>query len=199
MPVEEILNEIDAYLSRLRDARKLLLDRGTGAPQKRVSRRKGKARVRQADPVSSSKSRADENKTVPKHSVTRLKKGTKRVDTDAQISSAATDHALDSEQPVIAQPERTMPQTIVVKKLPSKGPRSSIRSMGHRTPKPAALKPDGAKPAIALAGPMSTKIVVVPAEQVRQEREREAQPKVRRPHARASGLTGRLAFEALFE
>jgi hypothetical protein len=196
MPLEEIINEIDAYLSRLRHARKLLLDQRTEAPQKRVPPRKGKARIRQADPISSRKSRAD--KTASNHSVARLKTGTKRVDTDDQVSSAATDHALDSEQPMIAEPERGISQTLVVKKLPSKGPRSSIRSMGYRTPKPAALKPDGAKPAIALAGPTSTKIVVVPAEQVRRERERAAHPKVGRPHVPSSGLTGRLAFEALF-
>jgi hypothetical protein len=193
MPLDEIVNEIDAYLSRLRQARELLLDRRTEGPQKRVPPRIGKARVRQADPVSSSKSRADKNRPRSNHSVTRLKKGTKRVDTNAQVSSAATDHALHSEQPVIAQPERTIPQSVVVKRLPSKGPRNSIKSMEHRTPKLAAPKPDGAKPAISLAGPMNTKIVVVPAEQVRRER---AHPEVGRP---ASGLTGRRAFEALFK
>jgi hypothetical protein len=43
------------------------------------------------------------------------------------------------------------------------------------------------------------KIVVVPAEQVRREREQAAQPEVRRVRVPASGLTGRLAFEALFK
>jgi hypothetical protein len=104
------------------------------------------------------------------------------------------------EQPAIVPPERIIPQSVVVKRLPSKGSRSSIRSVRHKTPKPTVdAKPDAAKPAIALAGPARAKIVVVPAEQVRREREREAQPEVRRPRVPAPGLTGRLAFEALFK
>lgn len=55
-----------------------------------------------------------------------------------------------------------------------------------------------AKPAIALAGRFSSKIVVVSAEQAQRERERAAQSVVQRPHLRAIGLTGRAAFEALF-
>jgi hypothetical protein len=71
--------------------------------------------------------------------------------------------------------------------------------MRPRTPKPAAPTPDPAKAAIALAGPVNSKIVVVPAEQVRRERERVAHPQVRQPRAPAFGLTGKLAFEALFK
>ena len=72
--------------------------------------------------------------------------------------------------------------------------------MRDRSPKSTAgTKPDAAKPAIALAGPRGAKIVVVPAEQVRREREQAAQPKVQRPRVLGAGLTGRLAFEALFK
>jgi hypothetical protein len=72
--------------------------------------------------------------------------------------------------------------------------------MRHRTPKSnPGTKPDGPKPAIALASPAGAKIVVVPAEQVRRERDQAAQPEVRRPRVPASGRTGRLAFEALFK
>jgi len=63
----------------------------------------------------------------------------------------------------------------------------------------SGTKLDAAKPAIALAGAAGAKIVVVPAEQVRREREQAARPEVRRPRVPASGLTGRLAFEALFK
>jgi len=61
------------------------------------------------------------------------------------------------------------------------------------------MKPDAAKPAIALAGPAGARIVVVSAEQVRREREKAAQAKVERPRVLGTGLTGRLAFEALFK
>jgi hypothetical protein len=72
--------------------------------------------------------------------------------------------------------------------------------MRFRTPKSnPGIKPDATKPAIALAGPAGARIVVVPAEQVRREREQAAQPKVQRPRVLGTGLTGRLAFEALFK
>jgi hypothetical protein len=100
----------------------------------------------------------------------------------------------------MAQLERSIPKTVAVKRFPSKALNTSIRSVRLRTSKSkAGTTPDAAKPAIALAGPAGAKIVVVPAEQVRRERERAAQPEVRRPRVPSSGLTGRLAFEALFK
>jgi hypothetical protein len=53
--------------------------------------------------------------------------------------------------------------------------------------------------AIGPTGPVHFKIVVVPAEQARRERERVAQSAVHRPHVAATGLTGKAAFEALFK
>jgi hypothetical protein len=199
MPLAEIIDEIDAYLSRLRQARELLLDRRTEAPKKRAPRRK-RVTPRQADPASSRSRRAGKNKSRSNHPVAHLKRRTERVEISARVAISATQHASDLEQPAIAQPERSIPQTVVVKRFPSKAPNTSIRSVHPRTPKSnAGTTPDGAKPAIALAGPAGAKIVVVPAEQVRRERERAAQPEIRRPRVPASGLTGRLAFEALFK
>ncbi len=116
-----------------------------------------------------------------------------------QIAIRIPDHPSGLVLPAIAQPEHSISQKVIVKKLPPRGLRALVRSVRHRTPKPALEpKPDPAKPAIALAGPQGAKIVVVPAEQVRREGEEAAQPEVRRPRVPASGLTGRLAFEALF-
>jgi hypothetical protein len=200
MPLGEIINEIDTYLSRLRQARELLLDRRTEAPQKRVARRKRKVAPRQADPASSLRRPADKNKSRSNHPVAHLKRGTEQIEISAQVPSSLTHHASYLEQPPIAQLECTTPQNVVVKRFPSKGPNTSIRSMRHRTPKSnAGTKPDAAKPAIALGGPAGAKIVVVPAEQVRRERKQAAQPAVPRTRQPASGLTGRLAFEALFK
>lgn len=53
------------------------------------------------------------------------------------------------------------------------------------------------KPAIALAGPVRSKIVVVSAEQAQREQERAAQSAVQRPRLPAIGIR-RTAFEALF-
>ena len=62
MPIADIINEIDAYLARLCEARKLLLDRITGAPQKKVPPGKRKVMVTRADRAFSSGRQADENK-----------------------------------------------------------------------------------------------------------------------------------------
>jgi hypothetical protein len=200
MPLDEIIDEIDAYLSRLRHARELLLDRRTEAPQKKVPRRKRKVTPREADPASSRRRRADKNKSRSNHPVAHLKRGTEGVEISAQVASSVTHGDSHLVHPAIAQPERAISQSVAVKRRPSKGLNTSIRALRHRTPKSNAdREPDAARPAIALAGPAGAKIVVVPAEQVRRERERAAHPEVRRPRVPTSGLTGRLAFEALFK
>jgi len=200
MPITEILNEIDACLSRLHKARELLLDRRTEAPLKRAPRHKRKANPQGADPASSRARRADRNKSRSNHPLAHLKRGAKHVQVTLQVPSPVTHPVSHLEQPAIARPEPTISQIVVTKRLPSKGSRTSVRSVRHRTPKSnEGTKPDGPKPAIALAGPASAKIVVVPAEQVRREREQAAQPEARRPRVPASGLTGKLAFEALFK
>jgi hypothetical protein len=47
-------------------------------------------------------------------------------------------------------------------------------------------------------GSVNSKIVVIPPEQARKEREQNGQPKIQPRAVRKSGLTGRLAFESLF-
>jgi hypothetical protein len=200
MAIAEIINEIDTYLSRLRQARKLLLDRMTEAPYKNAPRREGKVTVGQADPESSRRRRAVKNKSRSNGHVAHRKGEKEWRDPANQDSSHVRHHNSHLERPAVADLGRTMPLSVVIKRLPSKGPNTSIRSVRHRTPKSNAdTKPDAAKPAIALAGLAGAKIVVVPAEQVRRERERVAQPEVRRPRVPTPGLTGRLAFEALFK
>ena len=200
MPTTEIINEIDAYLSRLRQARELLLDQRTEVAPKPLPRRKRKVAPGKTDPTSFRSRRITKNKSRSDHPVVHLNRETVRVENGALVPISATQHASDLEQPAIAPPDGAMLQRVVVKRLPSKAPNTSIRSVRHRTPKSnPGTNSDVAKPAIALAGPAGGKIVVVPAEQVRRERERAAQPEVRRPRVPASGLTGRLAFEALFK
>jgi hypothetical protein len=200
MPVAEIINEIDTYLSRLRQARELLLDRMTVAPQKKVPHRKRKVIVRQAAPAFSSRRRADENKPRSNHAVAHLNKVAKRMDIGAQGTSAVASQASGSEKPATIQPERTIQQSVLTTRLPAKGPQTSIRSMRHRTAKPAlSTKRDKINSPTALARSLSSKVVVVSAEQVQREREQAAHPAIRQPRAPSSGLSGRLAFEALFK
>jgi hypothetical protein len=189
MPVAEIINEIDAYLSRLRQARELLLDRMTEGPQKRVRRRKRKVLVTQVAPVFSSRRRNVEDKPQSNHPVAHLNKVRKQVDPSAQVPMAVAYDASHSEQPAIPEPELMILQSVPITRLPARRRISPVRSVRDRT----------ATPAIALAGPVDTKIVVVSAEQVRRQREQAAHPVVLRPRRPASGLTGRSAFEALFK
>jgi hypothetical protein len=200
MPIAEIINEIDAYLSRLLQARELLLDRMTEAPQKRVPRRKRTVIVRQVAPGSSSGRRTDENKPRSNHPVAHLKEVAKCIDTSPQIPRTVVHGASDSEKPAMIEPERAIPQSVVVRRLPAKEPRTSIRSLRYRTGKPVlGTQLNKIKPPIALAGSMSSRVVVVSAEQVQREREQAAQPAIRRPRTLSSGLSGRMAFEALFK
>jgi hypothetical protein len=100
---------------------------------------------------------------------------------------------------MIAEQERTIEETVVITRLPATRPIRSFKSVRHRIAKPALGNgPDALKPAIALAGPMNAKIVVVSAEQVQRERAQTAHPAIRRPRPPASGPSGRRAFEALF-
>jgi hypothetical protein len=176
------------------------LDRMTEAPQKRVHLRKRKVIVRQAAPALSSRRRADKNKPRSTHAFGHLKKVAKPIDTSPQIPRAVVHSASDSEKPAMIEPERAIPQSVVIRRLPAKEPRTSIRSLRYRTGKPAlGTQLNKIKPPIALTGSMSSKVVVVSAEQVQREREQAAHPAIRRPRTPYSGLTGRLAFEALFK
>jgi len=200
MPVPEIINEIDAYLSCSRQARELLLDGRTKAPQMRAHPRKRKILVRQAKLAIVGKRRDNENESESHCPVAHLKKVTKRVDSSASVTSVAVEHSKHSEQRSIMTPQRTIPASVLIQRLQARRRTSTIRSVHHRTATGASgNKPDVIKPAIALAGPMNTKIVVVSAEQVQQERERAAHPEVRTRRLAASGLSGRRAFEALFK
>jgi hypothetical protein len=200
MPIAEIIGEIDAYLARLRQARELLLDQSREAPQKSVLRGKRKEARKEAGPTSS-RTRRTKNHTSPSnHIEADPNRGAERVEFSVDLPTAAMAQVSRLEQSVIAQPEREMPHGVVVKRLPSKGPNALIRSVRHRGPKSlAGTRPDPAKPAIALAGPAGPKIIVVSAEQVRRERDRAAIAEVRRTREPASGLTGKLAFDALFK
>ena len=199
MPIAEIINEIDVYLSRLRQAREVLLGRITEIPQERLPRRKWTVPVRQADKTSSSRRQADGNKPRSKPAVAHRKREKERCDPAAEVLTGAPLQSSDTERPATVAPQRTMSQDIVITRLPARRRTSSNRPVHHRIKTTElATKPDAIRPAIALAGPMNTKVVVVSAEQAQRERER-ALPEVRRSRISVSGLSGRRAFEALFK
>lgn len=180
-------------------ARKLLLDLMTEQSQKRLPGRKKKLVVGQGEKAISSRRRSAKNKSLSNHLVAHRKQVSVPDYATAQVSGAMSDQASHTELSTVVQPKRTIQQSMVITQLPASR-RISSRSVRQRTAKPAvATKLDSIKPAIALAGPVGAKIVVVSAEQVQRERKRAAHPEVRRPQVRTSGLSGRLAFEALFK
>jgi hypothetical protein len=205
MPIAEIIAEIDKYLARLRQARELLSGHRAESSPKRVPPSNGKLANRQAGPYSSSRRRGDEHKSRSEQAVAPLKRAMKRVDVSvpvpsAPVPAAENKHASGSNHPPMTQPERAkIEQSNVATRVPSRWRSSKVRSVSHRTPKAVlGTKLDAIKPAIALAGSVGTKIVVVSAEQMRREREQAVPSEVRRPRKVTSGLSGRRAFEALF-
>jgi hypothetical protein len=198
MPIAEIISEIDAYLSRLREARELLLDGKTERPKMKTPRRKRKVLV--SKPVISTGRRSDEGKSGSSHPVADLKKVRGRLETTSQLPIEVDLDSSHREQATLEAPERITEPSVFVTRLPARRRRTSIRSELHGTAKPAAgTKPVAVRPAIALARPTNTKIVVVSAEEARQQREQGSRPAVQRPRVPATAMSGRTAFEALFK
>jgi hypothetical protein len=200
MPIAEIINEIDEYLSRLRQARELLSRRITEVPQETLPRPKRKVFARQTDKALSVGRHADGNETQSNRAIAQRKEMRERGIPAAPVLAGAPLQSSHKEQPAIVVPQCAMPQNIVITRLPSRRRKSSNMPKRHRMAMTeSGTKPDAIKPAIALAGAINTKVVVISAEQVKREREQAARPEIRQPRVPASGLSGRRAFEALFK
>jgi hypothetical protein len=198
MPIAEIIHEIDAYLSRLRQARELLSGRMTRVPKEKHAVRKKKAPVKHVNPASCTPRRVCGNKNRSNHPVAHRKEQQKLGNPATQVSGAVSLQTVDMEQWAKVEPERIIPQDVVITRLPASRRNRSFRPVSHRTAQRASRANSGpVQPAIALASPTNPRIVVVSADQVRRELA-QAQPVVRRPRIASSGVSGRLAFEALF-
>src|SRR4051794_29320079 len=199
MPIAEIIHEIDAYLSRLRQARELLSSRMTRVPKEKHAVRKKKAPVKHVNPASSTPRRVPGNKTQSNHPVEHLTEQKSLGSLATQVSGAVSVQTVDPEQLAKVEPERTIPQDVVITRLPPSRRNRSLRPVSHRTAQRALRTNSGpVQPAIALVGPTNPRIVVVSPDQVQRERAQAAQPVLQRPRIVSSGLSGRRAFEALF-
>jgi hypothetical protein len=148
----------------------------------------------------SSKPRIREEESRIDHTATRVTTPKQRVYSSSRVrGSVAPQASANSERPVavpvqkqrggvrsarLAPPDRQIPSTRTVR------PSSTKRALGTTS--------EYFKPAIALACPVHSKIVVVSAQQVQREQERLAQSKVRHPPVPAIRPAGKAAFEALF-
>ena len=199
MTVAEIINEIDAYLLCLRHARDLLLAPMTEARRERESRRKTAVKASKPGRPLSSKPRIRENKSRFDPMVAPATTPRQNVDPDSQVRGSVGPQAAVPEQPPVAVTAQKPQQDVPIERLPSSDRQmSSTRTARRRVTKRAFGTILETKPAIALAGPVHSRILVVSAEQAQRERERAAKSESRRPRVPATGLTGKLAFEALF-
>lgn len=199
MSIAEIINEIDVYLARLRNARDLLKAPVKEVRRKSEPRRKRSIRAKKTDRSVSSKPRVRENESRLDRMVPPVTPSRQRVDSLSRVRGSVAPKAAASEPPVVVPVQKQ--QDIRIERLPA--PNRQIRSTRTER-RPVTKRASGAtleypKPAIALAGPAHSKIVVVSAEQAQREREQAAQSSVRRPRAPRTGLTGKAAFEALFD
>jgi len=195
MAIKEIIKQIDAYLAVLHQAREILSSGG---------KRDSVARIRRSRRGTLANSR---KLTIPRG------RPTVKADSQAHLPVAGGvsfgKRVVRSVQPQAPLPKTREPEPkgamnpddtgsaiAVVKRIPAQGRLNPNRLASHRRVKPG--KQDSVKPSTALSNALSSKIVVISAEQARIERERLAKPVAVRHRPPGSGASGRLAFEALF-
>jgi hypothetical protein len=200
MSIAEIMSEIDAHLLRLRNARDLLLTPMRGARRKSKPRRKRTVVADKTGRPLSIKPRILNDESRFDRMVALVTTPKQRLDSPSQVcDSVAPKAAVPRELPVAVTVQRAQ-QDVRIERLPAPDRQIPSTRIGRRpVTKPAfGTTLENSKPAIALAGPVDSKIGVVSAEQAQRERERAAQSAVQRPRVPAIGLTGKAAFEALF-
>lgn len=188
--MHKILEQVDAYLELLYEAREILLSDRKGKLTTSVTNRK--------------KTNSKKPKTKSRFGVQKLQGASK--ESGAGYTALET-RAISTVQPQIPIPkvahselEPTMSSdesdsaSETVKRVPAKRGAALMRDMSHQRPKRTNRGSLG--PTTPLRHPIRSNIVVVSAEQVRLEREGSMKPVSMRPTA--SIATGRLAFEALF-
>lgn len=203
MPIADIIREIDAHLLSLRLARKLLSAPLAGMRRKRTDEGNRTETRKQAASTPSSNSSMVENKSGSDRKAPEGKTRKQRTESIAETPRPPAPPAANLKQSLITVTEPAQPPALDKDALVPKEKESSVKVVRRsKTARPGktALRgtPNEIKPAIALAGSLNSRIVVVSAKQAQQERDRAAHTEAPRPRARATGLTGRLAFEALF-
>jgi len=177
--MHHIIEQLDAYLAVLHQAREILLNDGRGKPPTKFTRGQSSVRTNSKELQNSGVGRKSSKKRVV--STTPLK-------TSSSIVSL-------SEPTATMNSNEGTPVGEIVKRVPAKRRTTVNRLASGRPPQSTNFEP---KPTTALSHPIRSNVVVISAEQLRLERERQVKPVVARPHSRGSGATGRLAFEALF-
>jgi hypothetical protein len=208
MAIADIIQEIDAYIARLSQARDLLRASLTGALHPRESYRTRKVAVGKTAPALPGKERVGDVKS-------RLNSAERKIKPARGANASASEQrrpeppqAVEAHQPLIAPTapvpvetpapaqtlERAEPGT--ERAEPGTPRRRARRRVVREISKAIA---ETRKPVNALSNSTASRVIVVSAAEVQRERERAAQSVAVRPRVSWTGQTGRLAFEALFK
>jgi hypothetical protein len=196
MSIAEIVREIDSYLCRLRMARDLLSPPEKKARTKRA--RRGHKGVKPSEKHSPSHSKTPARKPKSRPTRQELEPNANRRGLKSVVRQSGAIHpktAADEEVPVSAAAD-IAPQAAGEVLLPPTSSAAPIQRVRRRK-EMIRKEPNVTKSAVALGGAPKQWVVVVPAEEVRRQREEAARPPALRQ--RASTYTGRTAFEALFK
>ena len=195
MAIADIVQEIDAYIARLRQARELLAASLTGELRARESDTTKQIAPEQTAPTPSAKRRTAEARSRSKAAERKIEAAAIPIDPGSEQLSPVAPQAVEEQQPLIAPTAPAPVETPERAKLAT--PRRRTSSRGVRAVSKANREP--VKPTNALSSSMASKIVAVSAAELQRERERAAQSVAVRPKVSWTGQTGRLAFEALFK
>jgi hypothetical protein len=196
MTMHHIIEQVDAYLAVLHQAREILVNDGKRLPMTKITRHKGDVRTNSEEIQNSSGRPAGKI-----HDASRKVGAGGHRPSKKRVVSTTQPKTLS---PIVSHSEPTATMSSnegnlvgeIVKRVPARRRTSFSRFASSRPINP--IKRDSLKPTTALSHPIRSNVVVISAEQLRFERERSVKPAVVRPRSPGSGATGRLAFEALF-
>jgi hypothetical protein len=194
MSTAEIITEIDAYLLCLRQARGLLAGPEGIARRRHPLRKRAVAKATEATLAPPPVARIRQVKARQKA----VQQTTNAV--NKAIDLVAVPDTMTAGQIASPQPEAAVPQSPIEKDARLSAGRNRTQNAGRQQSggQEQATTSEQAKSVNAISGSAPFRVVVVSAEEARKAREQAAYSIVKRPRASVAGLTGRKAFEALF-
>jgi hypothetical protein len=199
VPLAEIINEIDVYVHRLQQARDLLAASTTTEQSSRarsrqatISTRKLVRATRSAQPLP--------DKKRPAGIATRKAKPAAQNLYGSHNGVSVMVETAERNEPALSAPEPALHQVEGTLSLQKKNPRDTPQRSRPVHQEKAPAKPETSPmPATASSRPVPAGWIVVSAEEAKRQREPEAHLAQLRSATPSRGLTGRKAFEALFE
>jgi hypothetical protein len=194
MSTAKIVTQIDAYLLCLRQARGLLDSSEEIARRRHALHKRAVVKTTEATPVPSKEAHIQQVK-VQRKAVQR-----KNNAANMAVDMVAAPDAVAAVEISSFQPEAAVPQSSVEKDVKLFAERKHTNNMARQKNNQweQVVTSQRTKLVNAISGSALSKVVVVSAEEVRKAREQAAHPIVKTPRISVAGLSGRKAFEALF-